>query len=50
MGKYVILGLFVLFSGLSVAAYAYLAYELDGSTITSKKSVAQPQRQEERPR
>jgi len=50
MSKYVILGLFVLFSGLSVAAYAYLVYELDGSTITSKKSIVQPQRENERPR
>ena len=50
MGKYVVLGLFVLTTGLSVAAYAYLAYELDGSTITTKHSVSQPQRQDERPR
>ena len=49
MSRYIILGLFVLFSGLSIAAYADLAYELDGSTITSKRSVVQPQREGERP-
>lgn len=50
MSKYIILGLFVLFSGLSIAAYGYLAFELDGSTIKSKKSVVQPQNEGERPR
>ena len=50
MGKYVYLGIFLLFTGLTVAAYAYLAYELDGSTITTKRSISQPQQQQERPR
>lgn len=47
MGKYLYPALFILFLALNVAGYAYIAFELDGSTVTTKRSVAQP---ETRPR
>jgi hypothetical protein len=43
MGKYLAPAVFILLLGLCVAAYAFLAFELDGSTITTKQHVTQPQ-------
>jgi hypothetical protein len=42
MGKYLFPTLFVLFLGLSAAAYAFIVFELDGSTVTTKRSISQP--------
>ena len=43
MGKYIYPTLFVFLLGLCVAAYAYIAFELDGSTVTSKRHLHQPE-------
>lgn len=43
MGKYFYPALFVLMLGLCVAAYAYIAFELDGSTVATKQHLTQPQ-------
>ena len=43
MGKYLYPAVFVLLLGLCVAGYAYLAFELDGSTITTKQQLGQPE-------
>ena len=40
MGKYLFPVLFVLFLGLGLAAYAYIVFELDGSTLTTKQSIS----------
>jgi hypothetical protein len=43
MFKYLAPIVFVMLLGLCVAAYAFLAFELDGSTVTSKQHLTQPQ-------
>jgi hypothetical protein len=43
MGKYLFPALFILFLALNVAAFAFLTFELDGSTISTKQSVTQPE-------
>ena len=43
MGKYLAPAVFILLLGLCVAAYAYIAFELDGSTVTNKHNVTQPE-------
>jgi hypothetical protein len=43
MGKYLYPALFVLFLGLSLAAYAYIVLELDGSTLKTKQSISPPE-------
>ena len=43
MGKYLYPALFVFLLGLCVATYAYFAFELDGSTITTKQHLGQPE-------
>ncbi len=40
MSKYLLPAAFVLFSALSVAVYAYIAFELKDSTITTKRSIS----------
>ena len=40
MGKYLFPVIFVLLLGLSVAAYAFIVFELDGSTVTTKRTLA----------
>lgn len=46
MGKMLYPALVVLFVALNVAAYAYLAFELNGSTLKTKQSIMQPERQQ----
>ena len=43
MGKYHLPAMFVLLLGLSAGAYAFIVFELDGSKITTKHSLTQPE-------
>lgn len=43
MRKYLAPAVFVVLLGLCVAAYAFIAFELDGSTITTKRYLTQPE-------
>jgi hypothetical protein len=42
MGKYLYPALFVLLLGLCVASYAFIAFELNGSTVATKQYLGQP--------
>ena len=41
MGKYILPALFLLFMALNAAIYAFITLELDGSIVTTKRSVTQ---------
>jgi hypothetical protein len=43
MGKYLYPALFVFLLVMCVASYAYIAFELDGSKITTKQHLGQPE-------
>jgi hypothetical protein len=43
MGKFIYPALFVFLLGLCGAGYAYIVFELDGSTVTSKRHLTQPE-------
>ncbi len=47
MGKILYPALFMLFLALNVAGFAFVVFELDGSTVKTKRSIVQP---EARPR
>lgn len=43
MGKYLLPAIFILFLALNLAAYAFITFELDGSTIKTKQRVIDPE-------
>jgi hypothetical protein len=43
MGKFLVPALFVVLVGLCAGTYAYFVLEIDGSTVTTKQHLTQPQ-------
>ena len=41
MGKYLLPAIFILFLALNLVAYAFITFELDGSTLKTKQKITE---------